>query len=73
MEYHDLVRAHLDEWNRTAAKLARVNEARRYSEGTRGWPNPVARFDSLVLRASKGAAERQARRVSGHNTPEPMA
>ena len=73
MEYHDLVRAQLDDWNRTATQIARSNEARRLNGPGRSFANPIAHFDSLVLRVSRGAAERQARRVGGSKTPEPMA
>ena len=61
MEYHDLVRERLAEWEREAVALQRASEVRRIF-GDTGRPNPLARFDSLVLRASKGAAQREARR-----------
>lgn len=73
MEYQELVSAQLDEWERQAARIRRSNEARRLNGGEgHSWANPLAHFDSLVLRASKGAADREARR-HGHQTPEQLA
>ena len=72
MDYPDLVQARLDEWDREVIKITRANEVRRVT-GHNGWYGPIASVDRLILRVSKGAAERQARRVAGPNSPEPTA
>ena len=72
MEYQELVQAELQERNRQVALNRLVSEARRLNPSTGSGLSPVARFDSLVIRASEGAKARQERRI-GSRTPGQMA
>jgi hypothetical protein len=67
MEFEDLYRVRICEIKREWKHTRLVAEADR--NASHRWPNPVAGFDSLVLRMSKGASERQARRESDTRTP----
>lgn len=61
MEYHDLVQERLAEWERTVERAHRESEALRLAD-PRGIVGPMAHLDGLLIRASRGASERQARR-----------
>ncbi len=72
MEYQEIVRAHLQDWNRQAEQILLSTEARRLNATSKRSWNPAARFDSFVIRASQGARERQERRI-GSGTPSQTA
>jgi hypothetical protein len=53
--------ARVGEWEREAAKARLVGTVREDERAARR-PDPMAKLDRLVLRASRGAAMREARR-----------
>ncbi|MGE3074706.1 MAG: hypothetical protein AB7N24_01140 [Dehalococcoidia bacterium] len=60
MDYLDLAYERMDSWERTRAEIERANELSRLGL-TSEW-SPLAQFDSLLIRASKHAKQRQDRR-----------
>ncbi|MGE0601116.1 MAG: hypothetical protein AB7J35_15635 [Dehalococcoidia bacterium] len=60
MDYLDLAYERMDSWERTRAEIERANELSRLGL-TSEW-SPMAQFDRLLIRASKNAKQRQARR-----------
>ena len=60
MEYLDLAYERMDSWERARSEIERVNELSRL--GITGRWSPLAQFDSFLIRASKPARQRQARR-----------
>jgi hypothetical protein len=71
MEYNDMVQAHMDNWEREIDSTRRLAEARRVGAfrptGPREW------LDGFLIRASKGAEQRQARRNPCHGRRETAA
>lgn len=62
MEYFDLAQERMETLDRELAALRLSSEARRLNPAPHG---PFAAFDSLIIRAGKGASARQARREYG--------
>lgn len=69
MEYIDLVQERLDNYAVERKRIALESEVRRLGiiAGSR---SPFAHFDQLIIRASKGASQRQERRVGTSNQRE---
>lgn len=61
MDYFDLAYERMDSWEKTRTEINRLNEARRLGLTGNGW-SPIAKLDGLLIRVSKNASRRQARR-----------
>ena len=72
MEYIELVQERLDNYAVEQKRIALESEVRRLGL-TAGSRSPFAHLDQLIIRASQGASQRQARRGHGSSNQRELA